>query len=170
MFKSVRHALHYAFLIHGSEIVKVSTTIAELISAGVAVPSEFGDLSPHDHHAEAAMILRHVDSLPAAQRLVIEGYFDRAMRWPAIQVLTDEVGYDKIGRQPTRELIAGYFGEERNDFGERISTRDLARRYGGDHLMYWRQGKVICRKLNVFHIQAEDALHWKMLDKIERAA
>lgn len=170
MFQSVRHALSYAYRIHGSEIVKVSTTIADLLQSGIKIPSEYGDLSPHDHHAEAAMILRHVDALPAPQRVLIEGYYDRAMRWPAIELLTETLGYDKVGREAMRELIAAWFGETQNRYGESLSTRSMARRYGGDHRIYWRHGSTVQGQLRALEKLALDILHWQMLDKITKSA
>lgn len=169
MFNNVQHALSYAYRIHGCEIVKVSTILADLCSSGLSLPSSFGAMSPHDHHAEAATILRRVDNLQAQHKHVVDGYYDRGIRWPSIEVLAEYVGYDHAGREPTREMIAAWFGEEKNHYGETISTRSLARRYGGSHMFYQRERIRIHRALATLWNVAIDRLEWELLEKINRA-
>lgn len=169
MFNSVQHALSYAYRVHNTDIVKVSTILADLCSSGIKLPSSFGSMSPHDHHAEAATILRRVDALPVPQMHTVNGYYDRGIRWPSIEVLAEVIGYDNVGREPTRELIAAWFGEERNHYDEPISTRALSRRYGGSHMVYQRERARIFSQLSGLWRMAITRLEWEMLEKINTA-
>lgn len=172
MFCDVEHALEYAYRVSRSDIVEVSRAIANLRSSGIQARRSFGDLTSHEHHAQAAFIIGHVEELSPVQRNLIDGKYDRGLRWPAIEVLANLIGYDKLGLAPTRELIAAYLGEKNNQDGDRISMRRLANEYGGSPMLYSREARRINDELVKVELVALNQLESTlrgMMNKAEAA-
>lgn len=115
MFKSAHHALQFAYRVFNSPIVKTSS-----FNAG-GVMSGHGELTPHDKHAQAAMILSIVErSVDVNGQAYLKAHYGREFQGGEnhravmdvlfrVAAATFPSGLHR--RRGVESLIATYFGK-----------------------------------------------------------
>jgi len=88
-FKSPEHLLAWTFETLATPIVKTSRADLREESGGCGAPPD--KLSHYDRHAQAAFVLRWISTLPVAQKSVLFGLYDPALRQSACISLATEV-------------------------------------------------------------------------------
>lgn len=116
MFKSAHHALQFAFRTMGVPIIKMSSVNSMRGAAGN------GDLTPHDRHAQAAMIVSIVEKVvdvngQAFLRAhygseLFGGEHERQLANHLVQVVIGTLPTGMYSRRGVEKLVRIYFGQK----------------------------------------------------------
>ena len=116
MFKSAHHALQFAFRTLGMPIVKMSSVNSMRGASGS------GDMTPHDRHAQAAMILSIVEKAVDINGLAYfkahygrelqKGEEERAVADVLVRVAMAAMPTGMHSRRGVEKLVRIYFGQD----------------------------------------------------------
>lgn len=116
MFKSADHALKWAFQVSGTPIVKMSSINSMRGAEGN------GDMTPHDRHAQAALIVGMAERLldvnemawvMAKYAAVLRGgEYERPVADQLVKVVIAGAGTGQHSRCGYEKLVRIYFGQE----------------------------------------------------------
>lgn len=119
-------------------------------------------LTPLERRAEATRILRAVHRLPPYEQAVIVGMVgEPALREGAVLVLLDVVQRDTLGDGPAKEAIRWYFGNKKA-----MSTRKLAREFGGSKSTHDRYRQQVCQELDRWYRRAIAMCRHEDIDQV----
>ena len=152
MFKSAHHALQFAFRTIGTPIVKLSSINSMRGASGN------GDLTPHDSHAQAAIIMSIIEKAVDVNGMAYlkayhghelnKGSEERAVADILVRVVVATLPTGSHSRRGIEKLVRIYFGANIS----MISTRkDLA----CNNRRYYEYRDEVCRVLDHIAMRAD---------------
>ena len=152
MFKSAHHALQFAFRTIGTPIVKLSGINSMRGASGN------GDLTPHDRHAQAAIIMSIVEKAVDANCMAYlkayhghelnNGREERAVADILVRVVVTTLPTGMHSRRGVEKLVRVYFGQS-------ISMISIRKELACNNRRYYEYRDDVCRALDHIAMRAD---------------